>query len=144
MKYFIIFFIIFAILIGCNSNKSGFKNPVNPNNSVQNDTIKIANDDIEYQVIIIDSGFSSWLAGTAKPRGYYSENYLEDKNYIYVQEWNNRVNQPMTYDSNLYEMHIDYDRNIHYGYEVNYLIYNYMIYFQIKNKQRLAGFVPRP
>ena len=93
---------------------------------------------------MIDSGFNSWLVSTARPRGYYSENYLEDRNYIYVQEYNSRVNQPMTYNPDLYEMRIDYDRNIHYGYEVNYLLYNYMIYFQIKNNQRLAGFVPRP
>jgi hypothetical protein len=107
------------------------------------DTIRIANDSLEYEVIIIDSGFNSWLYGNAKPRGFYSESYLENRNQIYVTEWNNRVMQPQRYN-NLYEMQINYDRNIHYGYEVNYLIYNYMIYFQITNKQQLGGFVPRP
>ncbi|HPW97775.1 MAG TPA: DUF6146 family protein [Flavobacterium sp.] len=141
MKNLIPFIVIIAIVIGCNSSKSGF----NATDSlVANDTIKIENDSLEYQVIIIDTGFNSWLVSTAKPRGYYSERYLEDRNYIYVQEWNNRVNQPSRYGIDLYEMRIDYDRNIHYGYEVNYLIYNYMIYFQIKNNQRLSGFVPRP
>ena len=107
------------------------------------DTIRIANDSLEYEVIIIDSGFNSWLYGNAQPRGFYSESYLENRNQIYVTEWNNRVMQPQRYN-NLYEMQINYDRNIHYGYEVNYLIYNYMIYFQITNKQQLGGFVPRP
>ena len=91
----------------------------------------------------MDSGFNSWLAGNAKPRGFYSESYLEDRNQIYVSEWNSRAMQPQRYND-LYTMQIDYDRHIHYGYEVNYLIYNYMIYFQIANKQQLGGFAPRP
>ena len=144
MKNLIALLSILVLLVGCNSSKSGFQTTDNQISVSASDTIKIANDALEYEVIIIDSGFNSWLAGTARPRGYYSENYLEDRNYIYIQEWNSRVNLPMSYNTDLYEMRIDYDRNIHYGYEVNYLIYNYMIYFQIKNKQRLSGFVPRP
>lgn len=144
MKYIIPFLLIFAIIIGCKSTKNGFNSTNNNTDLVLNDTVKIANDSLEYEVIIIDSGFNSWLAGTARPRGYYSESYLESRNNLFITEWNNRVNQPMRYNPNLYEMRIDYDRSIHYGYEVNYLIYNYMIYFQIKNNQRLTGFVPRP
>jgi Family of unknown function (DUF6146) len=77
------------------------------------------------------------------PRGYYSEAYLENKNQMYVAEWNNRVAQPQSYDYNLYVFRIDYDINTRYGYEVNYLIYNYFIYFQNRYNQRLSGFVPR-
>jgi hypothetical protein len=107
-----------------------------------NDTVRIANDDLEYEVIIIDNGFSTWLASTALPRNYYSQAYLENKNQQYVREWNNRVLQPQRFSPNLYEMRIDYDPTINYGYEVNYLIYNYMIYFQNTYKQKLAGYVP--
>ena len=108
------------------------------------DIVRIANDSLEYEVIIIDSGFNTWLAGNAKPRGFYSESYLENRNQTYIQEWNSRVMQPQRYGTNLYEMRIDFDPKIHYGYEVNYLIYNYMVYFQIVNKQQLSGFAPRP
>lgn len=107
-----------------------------------NDTVRIANDSLEYEVIIIDNGFSTWLASRALPRNYYSLSYLENKNNLYVTEWNNRVLQPQRYSPNLYEMRIDYQPTIHYGYEVNYLIYNYMIYFQNTYKQKLAGYVP--
>lgn len=110
--------------------------------SVQGDTVRIANDKLEYEVLIIDPGFSTWLAATALPRNYYSQSYLESKNRFWVSEWNNRVLQPMRYDPNLYEMSINYDPNIDYGYEVNYLIYNYMVYFQNKYKQKLFGHVP--
>jgi len=95
-----------------------------------NDTVRIANDELQYEVIIIDAGFSSWLASRSFPRGYHSQSYLENKNIFYVTEWNNRVMQPQRYNPNLYEMSINYDQNTNYGYEVNYLIYNYMIYFQ--------------
>lgn len=123
------------------------KNTVATSNSSKsaaavNDTVRIANDSLEYEVIIIDNGFSTWLASRALPRNYYSLSYLENKNNLYVTEWNNRVLQPQRYSPNLYEMRIDYQPTIHYGYEVNYLIYNYMIYFQNTYKQKLAGYVP--
>lgn len=109
---------------------------------VKGDTIKIANEEVEYEVTIIDAGFSSWLYSRALPRNYYSLSYLESKNQWYVQEWNNRVLQPQRYDPNLYEMQINYSPSIHYGYEVNYLIYNYMVYFQNTYNQQLFGRVP--
>lgn|SRR5574343_142182 len=134
--------VLLLIIIGCNSAKTVADASGNSLAKVS-DTVKIANDSLEYEVIIIDPGFSSWLAGRARPRGYYSENYLEVKNQLYVIEWNRRAMQPNLYDPNLYEMQINYDMNIHYGYEVNYLIYNYFIYFQNRYNQRLSGgFVP--
>jgi hypothetical protein len=53
-----------------------------------------------------------------------------------------RVLQSNRFSPNLYEMTINYEYGIDYGYEVNYLIYNYMIYFQNTNNQRLFGNVP--
>lgn len=131
---------ILLLIIGCNStNKAVTTNKVVKNS----DTVRIANDELEYEVIIIDAGFNSFLYGQAKPRGYYSESFLENRNQIYVREWNNRVLQPHRYNSSLYEMEINYDSNIKYGYEVNYLIYNYFIFFERQYKQQLSGFVPR-
>lgn len=107
------------------------------------DTIAISDEKTEYEIIIIEPGFDAWLQSVAKPEGYYSQSYLENRNYIYVVEWNSRVSQPFTYNPNLYEMQIDYNPNIDYGYEVNYKLYNYFIYFQRKYNQRLGPFVPR-
>jgi hypothetical protein len=50
---------------------------------------------------------------------------------------------PMQYNQNLYEMRIDYENNINYGYEVNYLIFNYLVYFQLTYNQQLGSFIPR-
>lgn len=107
------------------------------------DTITIADEKTEYQIIIIEPGFDFWLQSVAKPEGYHSQSYLENRNHIYVVEWNSRVSQPFTYNPSLYELRIDYDPNIDYGYEVNYKLYNYFIYFQRKYNQRLGPFVPR-
>jgi hypothetical protein len=147
--------LISLLAFSCNSTKSTVASPEKnltfKNDTIKivknavkttNDTIRIANDSLEYEVIIIDPGFSTWLASRSFPRGYHSQSYMENKNILYITEWNNRVMQPQRYNPNLYEMTINYDRNINYGYEVNYLIYNYMIYFQNTFNQKLFGFVP--
>jgi hypothetical protein len=139
--YFYIIAFAFCMLLSCTTSKSNL--PVKDKSMAsKNDTIRIANEELEYEVIIIDPGFSSWLAATALPRNYYSQSYLENKNRIWISEWNSRVLQPQRYSPNLYEMTINYDPNIDYGYEVNYLIYNYMVYFQNTYKQKLFGYVP--
>lgn len=136
-----ILLIILAFLFSCKTSKTTLPNTVKTV-STQGDTVRIANDKLEYEVIIIDAGFSTWLVTTALPRNYYSQSYLESRNRIWVSEWNSRVLQPMRYSPNLYEMTINYDPNTDYGYEVNYLIYNYMVYFQNRYKQKLFGHVP--
>ncbi|MGB2760812.1 DUF6146 family protein [Maribacter stanieri] len=110
---------------------------------VQEDTITISSEKTEYEIIIIEPGFTTWLSSIAKPEGYYSQNFLENRNNIMVLEWNNRVLQPSRFNPNLYELRIDYSQQIDYGYEVNYKLYNYFIYFQRKYNQRLGPFVPR-
>lgn len=143
MKKILSALVILLTIAACSTSKNTVAvNPSDKTSIAVNDTVRIANDSLKYEVIIIDNGFSTWLASTALPRNYYSLSYLENKNYLYVTEWNNRVLQPQRYSPNLYEMTIDYRPNIHYGYEVNYLIYNYMIYFQNTYKQKLAGHVP--
>jgi hypothetical protein len=144
MKKCLSILVLLFTIIACStaSKNTSVTNPVPTPKVAVNDTVRIANDSLEYEVIIIDNGFSTWLASMALPRNYYSLSYLEIKNRLYVTEWNIRASQPQRYNPNLYEMTIDYRPEIHYGYEVNYLIYNYMIYFQNTYKQKLAGYVP--
>lgn len=118
------------------AEKSTFK-------QVVGDTIHIANEETEYEIIIIEPGFNIWLQSIAKPEGYYSQSFLEGRNQIMVTNWNQRVMQPLRFDPSLYELQIDYQHNIDYGYEVNYKLYNYFIYFQRKYNQRLGPFLPR-
>lgn len=107
------------------------------------DSVRIADVESNYEIIIIEPGFYNWLVSIAKPEGYYSQTFLENRNAIYVQNWNNRVLNPREFDPDLYELQIDYDPSIDYGYEVNYKLYNYFIYFQRKYNQRLGPWIPR-
>lgn len=142
MKKLLFIGFIFILIISCSASKSHtFQDKKGV--AAANDTIRIANDKLEYEVIIIDAGFSSWMASYAKPRNYYSQQYMETRNRIWVNEWNLRARQPGFYNSSLYEMEIDYQNGIDYGYEVNYMLYNYLTYFQITNNIKLGGFVPR-
>lgn len=141
---YILSLLLSIFLFDCNTSKT----PASKKNEkefamTQNDTVRIANDEIEYEIIIIDPGFNYWLMANARPRDFYSQQYMENRNQIYVIEWNQRVREPQRFNPQLYELQIDYDPNIDYGYEVNYMLYNYFIYFQLKYKQRLGPFVPR-
>tara|TARA_R100001369_G_scaffold92827_1_gene140223 strand:- start:155 stop:577 length:423 start_codon:yes stop_codon:yes gene_type:complete len=137
MKYFIFFIAISLAIYSCDSTKSTMKGETNTS-MTENDTVRIANDSLEYEIIIIEPGFNSWLI-TQKPRGYYGLNYLENKNQFFVSEYNARVRNPQRYSSNLYPQEINYSYNTDYGYEVNYLLYNYFVYFQQKYNQKLPG-----
>lgn len=146
LYYGVLIFAMAMVGIGCGGTKQAIT--VSDQEKMafaqtKGDTISIANEKTEYEIIIIEPGFDLWLHSIAKPEGYYSQSFLENRNQIYVLEWNARVAQPFNYDPNLYEMRIDYDPNIDYGYEVNYKLYNYFIYFQRKYDQRLGPFVPR-
>lgn len=128
-----------AFVLGCTSNRQFAASSDGKNQ----DTVRIANDSLEYEVIIIDPGFNSWFRTNAKPRGFYSQNYLESRNIAWVTQWNIRAMNPGR-DANLFQMPIDYQAGTDYGYEVNYMLFNYLVYFQQKNRLRLGGgFVPQ-
>ncbi len=138
--------ILAAVFLGnCSTTKSTAVTDTEKEtfNQQDADTVAIENPKLEYEIIIIEPGFYNWLQSIAKPEGYYSQSFLESRNQIYVINWNQRVLQPFQYDPNLYEMQINYDPFIDYGYEVNYKLYNYFIYFQRKYRQQLGPFVPR-
>ncbi|RYG35049.1 MAG: hypothetical protein EOO01_31775 [Chitinophagaceae bacterium] len=128
-----------VVLFSC----GGSQRVVNSQAASGNDTIRIANDSLEYEVIIIDAGFNTWLASVAKPRNFYSQQYFENRNVTWVSEWNRRARNPLQF-GDMYQMEIDYRPGIDYGYEVNYLLFNYLVYFQQRNQQRLGTFQPNP
>ena len=134
-------FVVISVLVACNSSKTQKTFEDNP--KLESDTIRISNKELEYDIIIIDPGFTNWFNTFAKPRNYYSQAYMEARNIIWVLEWNRRFQLPNQYNRDLYDMRIDYDTSTNYGYEVNYMLYNYLIYFQLTYKQQLGGYSPR-
>lgn len=135
--------VLILLAISCHTSKTGLDAQTGTPLVTKGDTVRIANDSVEYEIIIIEPGFNVWVNTVAQPRGYYGQKFLESRNRVMVMEWNARVRQPMRFNPSLYPMEIYYDPKINYGYEVNYLLYNYFVYFQLKYKQRLSSFLPR-
>jgi hypothetical protein len=133
LNYFITLFVAVLILYSCGAtaNKKTSEEKEQP--------VVIANDSLEYQIIIIDPGFTSYLYSVAKPEGFYSQNYLESRNRAWVISWNSRVMSPQRYNPSIYENNIDYQQNTDYGYEVNYKLFNYFLFAQQKYKMNLGG-----
>jgi len=129
MKHLMILIFSISLLTSCASQK-------NTKKASKEKPVRIANEELEYEIIIFDIGFESYLRTIAKPEGYYSESYLENKNKFYVNTWNTRALNPLNYDSSIYENTIDYSSDIHYGLEVNYKLYNYFKFVEYKYKEK--------
>ncbi len=139
--------VLVSYLVACKSTGSA-ADDISPEErglfqNTQQDTVAISDPETEYEILIIEPGFNIWLNSFARPEGYYSQSFLKNRNQIYVTNWNQRVLQPNAYNPTLYEQQINYDQNTDYGYEVNYKLYNYFIYFQRRYRQRLGPWVPR-
>ncbi len=147
MKKKVLSFLVCTIFfIGCGTTKEALEISEAEKaafESKEGDKVEIANEESNYEIIIIDPGFYTWLKSIARPEGYYSQPFLENRNSLYVLEWNRRFYNPNNFNGQLYELPIDYDPSIDYGYEVNYKLYNYFIYFQRRYNQRLGPYLPR-
>ena len=104
--------------------------------SQKSDTLTIKNDSLEYEVTIIDPMFNSWLVGNARPVGFYSLEYLESYNRNFVFDWNYKYITLTTNER--YQFYIDYNSNIRYGYEVNYMLFNYFQYIKVRTGDKLG------
>ncbi len=144
MKKIIQFIFVLILIASCKSyNSVQTINNENENSLVKSDTVSISSDDSDYEIIIIEPGFNAWLVVNARSTGFHSQLWLESRNVLLVQAWNQRNMQPSVYDPNLYELRIDYDTRTDYGYDINYKLYNYFLYFQLKYNQQLTSFIPR-
>lgn len=134
----LVYLILVAVLLiaSCGTPKKG----IAVNEDQQEEPVRIANDSLEYEIIIIDPGFTIYLNTAARPMSYYSQSFLEARNIFYVNEWNNRVRNPSRYNPNIYENIIDYQPNIDYGLEVNYKLFWYFQFAQRKYNMRLSNF----
>lgn len=134
MKTFLYILALGLMLYSCGTQDRNLRSSKIAN--AEEDTVRIANDSLEYEIIIIEPGFNLFINSIARPEGYYSQNYLENKNRVLVNEYNQRVRQPQVYNPDLYIQEINYEPRIDYGYEVNYLLYNYFVYFSRQYNQR--------
>lgn len=135
-KYIFSLLVLSVFVYACGSSPKNIKidNPTK-----KEEPVVIANDSLEYEIIIIDPGFNAFLAGVSQPRGFYTQKYLENRNRMWVVAWNQRVQNPNQFNPNIYENMINYEQRIDYGYEVNYLLFNYFLFAQRKYNMTLGG-----
>jgi hypothetical protein len=126
---FIGFIFLLALQVSCFGQKKRDRSDVKP------DTVSV--DSLEYKLIVLDPGFESWLV-TQLPENFYSQQYYETKNRMYVTEWNQRYMSGRR-NKGLYDTYIDYDFNTDYGMDLNYRLYYYFRYFEITNHIRLIS-----
>ncbi|MGK0377062.1 DUF6146 family protein [Patiriisocius sp. Uisw_017] len=120
-------------LYACSANKNAIA--TSQKDVQKTDTIRIASDSLEYEIVILEIGFNRYL-NTQPAADYYGVSFLENKNYLYAAEYNRRV-RDITRTRDLYPQEINYNPKLHYGKEVNYLLYNYFRFFEKEYKQKL-------
>ncbi len=135
MRYLFYFILVLIVGYSCDSSKRISTSNEMESNVVKNDTVRIANDELEYEILIIEPGFNQWLV-SQPPMGYYGLTFLENRNAFYVLEYNRRV-RSIDRSRELYPQEINYDPGTKYGLEVNYLLYNYFKYFEQTYNQKL-------
>lgn len=91
--------------------------------------IKQNSDSLEYELIIFDSGFETYLAKVPHSKDFYGNDYYRNWNIRYVSEWNLRASNPLKYGA-FYESTIDYQASIDYGLDLNYKLYYYFQYIK--------------
>ncbi|MBE0674796.1 MAG: hypothetical protein IH591_09065 [Bacteroidales bacterium] len=105
---------------------------------IKSDTLAVVNDSLEYELIIMDPGFDTWLV-TKPSMNFHTNEYYRQKNIQYVREWNFRYMNPSRH-GDLYQTYIDYNPTTEYDIELNYKLYYYFVYFEEKNRVRLIPF----
>ena len=133
MKNFLLIFIFGIFIYSCGNQQKTISSTTK---NIPEGAVLIANDSLEYEIIIIDPGFETFLNSIAKPANLYSQNYYETYNKLYVTEWNIRSRNPLKYNSSIYENEINYDFNTDYGLDVNYKLFNYFKFVEYKYKQK--------
>lgn len=130
MKNLLILLVFSFVLFQCKSTKT--------TTQPTKQSVEIAKDSIEYDVIITDIGFEKYLITIAKPMNFYSQDYYESKNRLYVPIYNQHVRTSRTGKwSQIFEQEIDYDPKTNYGLEVNYKLYNYFKFIEYTYKIKL-------
>jgi hypothetical protein len=132
MRYLCASIILLAVLtvFSCSSTKT-----VTVNKSEAR--LDVNADSTEYDIIVLDPDFESFLVTEAKPMNFYTDQYYRNWNILYTREWNNRCNNTARYGS-FYSVPIDYSPNIDYGIELNYKLYNYFLFVEKRYKTHLV------
>ncbi len=113
-------------IISCLSKKETVMKDSHTKITIEKAQEEIPDDSTEYELLIMDPKFDSFLV-TQPSKEFYSNDYYKLWNVQYVTEWNIRHANPLKY-GDFFENHIDYNTNIDYGIDLNYKLYNYFLF----------------
>ncbi len=85
-------------------------------------------DSLEYELIVMDSGFDTWYMLQNTPSTYRSQQYYEGWNQQYVSAWNYLATQPGR--RSFFQTIIGYEPGEDYGFELNHKLFYYFQYVE--------------
>ncbi len=118
-----IFFLLAAIVFfaACSAPKGIVK--IEPNGSES-----AAEDSLEYELVVFDTGFETWYMFQNSPTRYRSQQYYENWNRQYVSEWNYLATQPRR--KSFFQPIMGYEPGVDYGFELNHKLFYYFQYVE--------------
>lgn len=136
--------IISVALLVVGACASGTYTTRDSDRKAQPNIVKVAEDQEEHELVIIDPGYNRWVVTHAKPIGFYSPQYYQQWNLQYVQAWNALATQAIRYGGAdfPFENQINYDAATDYGIELDYELFTYFQYVAARYSGRYD--FPRP
>jgi len=123
MKTLIYILFISVAFFACNTSK-----PISDKLAPQEVSVENT-DSTEYELIVFDPKFETFLLTQPYPKNYYSDQYYKSWNTRYCIEWNIRHANPLRY-GDFYETPINYEPQIDYGIDFNYKLYQYFQFIE--------------
>jgi hypothetical protein len=121
MKKLLTLFGVLLMILSCSVPKGVVTLEPNNNDVTQEDSV-------EYELIVMDTGFETWYILQDSPARYRSQQYYEGWNRQYVSASNAYANQP--YRRSFFQTIIGYVPNVDYGFELNHKLFYYFKYVE--------------
>lgn len=121
MKNIILFVSVISLIWACSSQQDI--------SSSDQSNIEINSDSTEYELIVFDARFETFLVSQPYPSWYYSNEYYKQWNIRYCIEWNIRHSDPLRF-GDFYETNIPYDSSVDYGLDFNFRLYQYFQFIE--------------
>lgn len=135
MKKLISLLLLGVIIYGCASKAKEEEFISEEMTSI--DTVRIAHDSLDYELVFVEQGFDYWMETEALPVEEYEEDFLIWRNLEMIDTYNFRCMDKILYPE-FYEEQIIYEpETIDYGKDYHYLLYNYLLFFQERYRQNL-------
>jgi len=121
MKQILLYTGILIFTIACSSQKGILK--------IEQNKIKAeAEDSVEYELIVFDSGFETWYMIQNSPANYRSQPYYEYWNQQYITAWNYHASASQR--SSFFEPIMGWYPSVDYGFELNHKLFYYFQYVE--------------